>query len=195
MRELSRQSRMRSAATFRPWVGMLVSALTAWTFGACASGPPISGTVPLVEQFFSVSARESTQGESGSFQRHSPVTRGGRQLDAMILIAPATIRALTEGLSGPCLLKLEAAPVFNIGDGMQLTVSVEDGAKSKIVFERGFDAGRMAVDRKWTGLAIPLELSGTKEEGVEIRVSGGPQGDLVADWLALAELRLEQNKK
>lgn len=110
----------------------------------------------------------------------------------MTLVAPLEIRASLAGLSGTHTLKLLATPVFNIGDGLQMDVLVGGAGALKQVYGRYFDAGRKAEDRDWIPLEIALDLSGAGDAYLEIRISGGPQGDLVADWLALAEVRLDR---
>lgn len=111
----------------------------------------------------------------------------------MRLIAPVAIQAGLPGLSGKFTLKLLAAPVFNLGDGFQMEVLVGGAGDRKQIYTRYLDAGRKAADREWIPLEIPFELRGLADAYLEIRVSGGPQGDLVADWLALAEVHLAQN--
>ncbi len=129
-------------------------------------------------------------GGSDSFQRHTRVTRNGRQEDAMVLVAPITVRAPLHAPDGKSVLRLLATPVFNIGDGMNLDVFVESNGDRTKVFSRYFDAGRKVEDRAWVPLEIPLDRGGVANPHLEFAVSGGPQGDLVADWLALAELQI-----
>jgi hypothetical protein len=44
----------------------------------------------------------------------------------------------------------------------------------------------MAADRSWIPISVPFGLGGGGDGVLKIAISGGPQGDLVADWLALA---------
>ncbi len=132
------------------------------------------------------------RGESDrrSFDRHSLVVRRGRQMDAMVLVAPVTIAASLTGVSGGQLLECLATPVFNTGDGIQMDIYLKTGAGEKKVYSRYFDAGRIASDRDWVPLSVPLDLGREASAELSIRVSGGPQGDLVGDWLALSSFRL-----
>jgi hypothetical protein len=57
---------------------------------------------------------------------------------------------------------------------------------------RYFDAGRRAEDRDWIPLAIPFKAGPRPDNELIIAISGGPQDDLSADWLALSGLRLER---
>ena len=123
-----------------------------------------------------------------SFAAHFEVTRGGRREDAMRLIAPVSVRAPLAGFGGKCTLRLLAAPVFNIGDGVQMDVIQESAGIPKTVYQRYFDAAREAGDRKWIPIEIPLELPEEVASVLWIRASGGSRGDLTADWLALAGL-------
>jgi hypothetical protein len=131
-------------------------------------------------------------GAPGSFQQHTAVVRNGKQEDATILVAPITVRAELAGYYGKLWLRLLATPVFNIGDGIQMDVFFLDGSDRTRICSRYFDAGRNPADRQWIALEIPLDLRNGQGSQVEIRVSGGPQGDLVADWLALAEVRIDR---
>jgi hypothetical protein len=85
-----------------------------------------------------------------------------------------------------------ATPVFNIGDGIQLDLFLSRYGERHRVGERYFDSGRKAEDRDWVAIAFPLDLR--ENDQLEISISGGPQGDLVADWLALSSLRLMKRK-
>ncbi len=137
-----------------------------------------------------LTARFQTDGGGGSLRQHVSVTRKGRRVDATVLIAPVTARASLSGLSGRFQLRLTAAPAFNVGDGMQLDLVLSDAGVRRTIYSRYFDAGRKAEDREWVPIEVPLALSGSGSVYLEIRVSGGPQGNMVADWLALAEVLL-----
>jgi hypothetical protein len=137
-----------------------------------------------------LTARLHAVGSADSIKRHMPVTRQGRQADAVILVAPVIVRASLAGIKGPCRLRLLATPAFNIGDGMQMDLSLTQSGEGRKIFSRYFDAGRIAGDRAWVRIEVPLDLPPASEVYLEIQVSGGPQGDLVADWLAIAEIEL-----
>jgi len=130
------------------------------------------------------------KGRGGSLDRHLMVVRHGRRMDAMVLVAPVTIRAPLGGLFGNLTFECLAAPVYFVGVGMQMDVLLKNEAGEHLVYTRYFDAGRHAEDRDWTLLSIPLDLPDASTSEIIIRLSGGPQGDLVADWLALASVRL-----
>ena len=131
-------------------------------------------------------------GAAESFSLHQTVVRRGKPRDAIVLVAPATIRAPLSGYGGNLLLECDATPVYNIGDGMQLTVAIRTGSAERQIFTRYFDAGRRAEDREWVHLSIPLAVTEPSTSELVITVSGGPHGDLVADWLALASIRIIQ---
>ncbi len=147
----------------------------------------------LADRFAVISgAGESPGSGNSSFVRHFQVVRNGDRRDAILLVAPVSIRASLSDFSGSVLLSLLSTPVFNIGDGIKLDVFlVGPGGESRI-FSRYFDPGRQARDRAWIPLEIPVELDGAGRSQVEIRVSAGPRGDLVGDWLALSDLRIVQ---
>lgn len=172
----------------RPEISMSATTLSflsvlIWLIG-CAPGETAQ---TLADRFYRVSGDEA----GGSFERHASVRRDGTSADAMTLVAPVAIRAGLAGISGRFTLRLLAAPVFNVGDGMQLNVILGEAGVRQPVSSRYFDAGRREADRHWATLEVPLELRGSADTYLEIRLSGGPQGDLVADWLALADARLD----
>jgi len=132
----------------------------------------------------------------GSFTPHFKVVRNGIARDAMVLEAPVTIRAAIGGIGQGAVLECLSTPVFNIGDGMRMDVFLDADGKKRAVFSRFFDAGRRIEDRAWIPLSVPLDLESSRSDAqLEIRVSGGPQGDLVADWLALSSVRIVQNQR
>jgi hypothetical protein len=115
-------------------------------------------------------------------------------MDTTTLLAPVAIRAGLAGLSGRFTLKLQASPLFNVGDGVQMEVFAGSAGDCRLVCSRYFDPGRLAGDRDWIELEVPVDLSGAVDSYLEIRVSAGPQGNLDADWLALAEVRIVPEK-
>jgi hypothetical protein len=110
----------------------------------------------------------------------------------MLLVAPVVVRAPLEGIAGTLILEGFTAPVFNIGDGIQLEVFVLESGHERRVYDRYFDPGRRAGDRAWIPFSIPFDLGNSGGGSLEIRISAGPQGDLTADWLAIGSLRLVQ---
>jgi hypothetical protein len=125
--------------------------------------------------------------------RSLPITRRGKRREAIILIAPSTVKLTLGGISGPISLKGWAAPVFNIGDGIQMEIKLTDSQPQRTVYSRRFDAARDAADRDWIPLDIGFSLDESSKWDLEMSVSAGPQGDLVGDWVALAELHLSRN--
>jgi len=168
------------------------AALFYWVFTLCfveivCGGAPLSCAALSAPEEVDLAARFSTDGQTDLLRHHVFVIRKGRRADATVLIAPVTIRASLAGLSGRFMLSLTAAPAFNIGDGMQMDVTLLEEGERRPLYSRYFDAGRKAGDREWIPIEVPLALSGSGDVYLEIKVSGGPQGDMVADWLAFAE--------
>ncbi len=170
---------VRFCCVYSLCVAMLVCASAPW-FCAAQSVPEV----------MDLAARFQSEGQRDLLRQHVSVTRKGRRMDATVLIAPVTVRASLAGLSGRFILKLTAAPAFNIGDGMQMDLTLSDAGERRPVYARYFDAGRKAGDREWIPIEVPLALSGSGDVYLEIKISGGPQGDMVADWLAFAEVVL-----
>ncbi len=127
----------------------------------------------------------------GSFTPHFKVVRNGIARDSLVLEAPVTIRAELDGIAEGATLEFQSTPVFNVGDGMELEVFITTDGKRRSVYSRYYDAGRKSEDRAWIPVSIPLGPGASSAGGrLEFRVSGGPQGDLVADWLALSMVRV-----
>jgi hypothetical protein len=126
------------------------------------------------------------------FKQDQLVTRRGLRRKALVLVAPVRLHASLQGISGKATLKGWAAPVFNIGDGFQMNLFLSSGGVRYRVGSRYFDSGRRAEDRDWIPVEVSLEIG--ENDWLEIEISAGPQGDLVADWLALSELVLDGKK-
>ena len=156
--------------------------------------PPHEAGVDLLDRLAVVRQGTDAAGNSHSVRRREWVVRRGRGLVTTTLLAPVVVRAGLAGLSGRFTLKLLASPTFNVGDGVQLEVLAGGAGGLRPVCSRYFDAGRLAGDRDWIPLEGPLSLSGAADAYLEIRVSAGPEGDLDADWLALAEARIVPEK-
>jgi hypothetical protein len=124
-------------------------------------------------------------------QARLPVTRAGRRLDCVVLIAPVHVDVPLEG-RGRRNLELVAAPVFNIGDGMDLEILLVSQAGSRRAYAGSFDAATRIADRSWRTFRVPLELAGEEGQALRFRLSGGPQGDLVDDWLAFGKVALSE---
>jgi len=157
---------------------------------ACASsvGPrdsAIEKGTRFVESFL-----KAGEVEGGELHHKMRVNRRGRQEGSLVLVAPIVARAEIREASGPVKLQFLAAPVFNLGDGFQLDVFLKDGSEKSLVYSRYFDPGRKTSDRGWIPVEFSLDVAQRKRAGLELKVSAGPQGDLVADWLALAQMRL-----
>ncbi len=136
-----------------------------------------------------LTGRVSPTGSQKNFERHMDVIRRGNKKDAMVLVAPAGIRASLRGVTGRRTLEFWAAPVFDIGDGFLMMVFINRSGTRFLVYNRYFDPGRRAEDRNWIPFAVQLgDIQ--KSDLVEIELSAGPQGDLTADWLALSSVRL-----
>jgi hypothetical protein len=134
----------------------------------------------------SVLSREA----GGSYSPHFAASRNGIDRDSILLIPPITVRASLKGIAGHATLVGIATPVYNIGDGMQLDVVLIQEGNRRTVYTRYYDPGRKTEDRKWIPFKIPLDLPQGNDIRIELRVSAGMQGDLVADWLAVSELRV-----
>jgi hypothetical protein len=117
------------------------------------------------------------------------VDRAGIKKRAMVLVAPVTATASLEGCSGRVELKFAIVPLFNVGDGIQMEIRIVDDGPPVIICSRYFDPGRRFEDRRWTPMSVAMDLH-SKDPRLEIRVSGGPEGNLTGDWLAFAGLQI-----
>jgi hypothetical protein len=142
--------------------------------------------IDLIERF----ARTDAAAQNKNVNRNLSVIRRGLRKDSLALVAPVSVRSSLHGASGRRILKGWATPVFNIGDGIQMDLFINRAGQRRLIGSRYFDAGRMLEDRSWVPISFPVEIE--ENDQLEIAVSAGPQGDLVADWLALSGLRLVQ---
>jgi hypothetical protein len=132
---------------------------------------------------------QRVSGAPESFESHFDVVRRGIRRDSMRLIAPVCIRTPLERSSAGMGLEFFAAPVFNVGDGMNLEVLMAGDRGEEVIYSRYFDAGRKAEDREWARIRITLPVR-PEARWLILRVSGGSQGNLDADWLAISSLSL-----
>lgn len=157
---------------------------------ACRTAPPdldASRELDLTERFEMVSGTSHSSATRKPFTPHLGVVRRGQRRDAMVLVAPVVIRASLAGISGRVCLTGFAAPVFNIGDGIQMDVWLVGAGPGQRVFSRYFDPAHLDQDRAWIQFEIPIYLDGAVEQRqIEIRASGGPHGDHTADWLSVS---------
>ena len=126
--------------------------------------------------------------QDAHFKPNQYVIRKGLKKNALIIVAPVRIKASLQGVSGKATLKGWAAPVFNVGDGLQMNIFLSRSGTRRQIAGRYFDSGRKAGDREWIPIEIPLDAG--EQDWLEIEISAGPQGDLTADWLALSDLSL-----
>ena len=182
-------------------IEMLVSAVILLTLeAACKPATADGESAPFLDLGDSFAANIVPGGRrsegGGSFTPHFKVARNGITRDAMILEAPVTIRTSLRVTGDDAKLECLSTPVFNIGDGMQLEMALTNHDRRRVIFSRYYDPGRKLEDRAWIPLSIPLGFdSASGETQLEIRVSGGPQGDLVADWLSLSMVRIVQESR
>jgi hypothetical protein len=156
--------------------------------GVSGNRPQIAAVSDLTDSFSSA----DPDTPNAHLKRHLLATRRGLRRDALILIAPVTVRAALPGASGKMTLQGWAAPIFNIGDGFQMDIFLIRAGKSRHVVGRYFDPGRVAEDRNWIPIEVALDIR--EKDRLEIEISAGSQGDLTADWLALSSLRLIEGK-
>jgi hypothetical protein len=179
-------------------VKMLCALCITAFWSACSQAPSVGDAgaagIDLADRFHVVPGESAPAGHETVLKRHYRVTRRGKQMDTTTLIGPAVIRAGLADLSGKFALKMLASPLFNVGDGVQMDIILGGAGDRRPIGSRYFDAGRRAENRDWIALSIPIDLTGAADAYLEIRLSAGPQGDLVADWLALAEVRIIQER-
>ena len=157
-------------------------------------GDPAGSEVSLTERFFvmGISVDERGSSPSSSFERHFPVVRRGLRMDATVLVAPVAVSAPLTGISGKVILEGLVTPVFNVGDGVQVDIFLTKSGARQRIYSRFFDAGRKAEERDWIPVEVPMELEDSGHAELQVQVSAGPQGDLVADWLAITELKIHR---
>lgn len=181
------QNAANRAATKRAVSGCILTLALSASFlsAGCTKAQPPSISQPAIDLSgqFSIGS-----GSPDSLKMHMNIIRKGERKDALVLLAPAVMRASLKELKGARIFKCWAAPVFNIGDGIQMSVFIRRSGNRILAGSRYFDPGRKAEDRSWISLAIPVDIN--PGDQLEVEVSAGPQGDLVADWLAFNSLQL-----
>jgi hypothetical protein len=143
----------------------------------------------LTDRFSVISPQTSPA--SREFYAHFFVSRKGSRKDSMVLTAPTAVHASLAGFAGQVKLMGLATPVFNVGDGIQLDILLKENGTTQLIYNRYFDAAHLAEDRDWIPFSVPMELKSGTDNWLEIQISGGPQGDNTADWLALQAMRIE----
>ncbi|MBM3789690.1 MAG: hypothetical protein FJW35_04975 [Acidobacteria bacterium] len=124
----------------------------------------------------------------GEFHRGMRVARRGTVRPSLVLAAPAQIALQWKGAAGRLRVRCWAAPVFNIGDGCLLSVTWVGDDRTLSAFSRYFDAARNEADREWSRLDFLVEMGGRPDGELVFELTGGPEGDLTADWMAFADL-------
>ncbi len=164
---------------------------TAMALAACGSRPARAPEKATGRDLMPGLARAVQAAGKPSGQPRMEVTRGGRRMQCAVLIAPVLVGVpVGWDAKGRYTLELVAAPVFNIGDGIDVEVLLHGSAGARRLLARRFDPARRADDRAWQKIAVPMDLTGTPGEAIQFRVTGGPEGDLVDDWLALGSVTL-----
>ena len=163
---------------------LLIATSLVWSGCAETETVPERTDISLADRLMPADA---CAGDS-NVHRNLAVIRHGVRKETLTLVAPVSVLASLPGVSGNLTLEGLATPVFNIGDGVEMNLFLVRGGKRNLIGRRFFDSGRRAEDRAWIPIAFPLDLHAGDQ--LEIDVCAGPQGDLVADWLALSELRL-----
>ncbi len=165
---------------------ILLAASCVWS--GCAETKTVAKrTVPDISLDGRLLPADAAAAEN-NVNRNLAGVRKGLRKDTLTLVAPVSVQAVLPDASGKMMLEGLATPVFNIGDGIEMNLFLIRSGARRPVGRRYFDSGRRAEDRAWIPIAFPVDLRAG--DTLEIDVSAGPQGDLVADWLALSELRL-----
>jgi hypothetical protein len=155
--------------------------------GCAGAGHVHTGTIEGIDLIGRLAPIDAAK-QNGNINHDVSVTRKGLRKNALALVAPVSVRAPLTGASGKQILEGWATPVFNIGDGIQMDLFLTRAGARHLLMSRYFDAGRKFGDRAWVPISIPIDIN--ENDQLEIVISAGPQGDLVADWLALSGFRL-----
>jgi hypothetical protein len=173
-------------SVFRTALGLM---LVLWQ-GGCVREPAARGDAVDLTGLFQLEGGIPEEAAENSFRRDVPVERAGEMKISLVLIAPATVRAQLPAMAGAIRLQAMTAPVFNIGDGFELEVALRRLGAREVLYSRYYDPARVASDRNWAPLAVDFRADGGEDLALEMNLSGGPQGDLITDWLAVASPRL-----
>jgi hypothetical protein len=173
---------------------IVMAVATSFIYSGCRSSSPIHPEGPQGLDLTDNLVPILNPGlHAANLERNMSVIRRGIRRDAVILMAPVTVRTSFKGISGRRMLEGWATPLFNVGDGFQMNLFLIRKGERRLIDGRYFDAGRKFEDRDWIPIAIPLDIG--QDDQLEIEVTAGPQGNLDADWLALSSLRLTRGKR
>jgi hypothetical protein len=168
------------------WFVRSLALLVLFLQGCCAGAPAARpGTVDL-SALFQLQSEAARGDVEESFRRDVPVERAGQERRSLVLIAPVAVAARLPAIAGVVTLTCITAPVFNIGDGFEFEVAIRRRGARDVVFRRYYDPAREVADRDWVPLSVAFRADGEGDLELEMQVSGGPQGDLITDWLAVA---------
>lgn len=163
-------------------IGTMILGLAFAEIGCGGKGAALAESAELCREFHIVGPEVSKKPETLN------VIRRGRRMESVVLVAPATMRASLKGTAGAATLVVRVAPVFNIGDGIRMDIFIRRSGVRIWIGGCYFDPGKVAADRDWKLMTLPMETRADDE--LEIEASPGPQGESTADWLAIASVRL-----
>jgi len=163
---------------------LLLPALSSCLLAACGPGrsrpvAPMPGD--LSEELASAAS------PPGSI-RDFTMVRAGERRRGVALIAPVKLSVPVNETHGLFEFRCFAAAVYNVGDGVTLEILWEDSSGARRLIERRFDAARRREDRRWAEISVPLKIEGRGH--IVFAASAGASGDLVADWVTVAQPRV-----
>lgn len=117
----------------------------------------------------------------------SDFARGGVRRRCLVTIAPSEFAFALDGSGGRAKLTFYLGMAFNLGDGAEARIYLEEDGERRLVFSRALDPARRRSDRDW----IPVELELTRRSGSRLVLAALPNSaDLTGDWILWGEPRL-----
>lgn len=111
-------------------------------------------------------------------------SRGGIRRQALVLIPGVVFEAPMKALGSAPKISLWVGMPFQMGDGAELIVeSISESGSSGEIVRLFLDPIHRRQDRQWQRLEIRVP---SETRLLRWRVSPGPAGDAVADWVGLA---------
>ncbi len=113
--------------------------------------------------------------------------RGGVRRPCLVTIAPSEVGFELDGSGETGKLTFHLGMPFNLGDGAEARIYLEEEGKRTLIFSRVLDPARQRPDRDW----IPVELELPRRSGLRLIFAALPtSGDLTGDWIIWGEPRL-----
>jgi hypothetical protein len=112
-------------------------------------------------------------------------SRSGLSLETVLLTPGAVFEAEIPSAGKTICVSVRIGMPFNLGDGVELTISAAQDGSEKVIIKRHLDPAHLRQHRTWLPLDFEIP-SATDSTLLRFAVNPGPAGDLTGDWLGIA---------